>query len=71
MCGSFRTSRALTQLYEEALRPVGLRATQLTILQALSYAGEASPASARNRGPGRGGEQGALLPGCLSRTPPR
>ncbi|PYX62468.1 MAG: hypothetical protein DMG74_20740 [Acidobacteria bacterium] len=41
MCGSFRrTSRALTQLYESALRPVGLRATQFTILQALSLAGE-------------------------------
>lgn len=41
MCGSFRrASRALTQLYENALRPVGLRATQFTILQALSLAGE-------------------------------
>jgi len=41
MCGSFRrTSRALTQLYENALRPLGLRATQFTILQALSLAGE-------------------------------
>jgi DNA-binding MarR family transcriptional regulator len=40
MCGSFRrTSRALTQLYENALRPLGLRATQFTILQALSLAG--------------------------------
>jgi DNA-binding MarR family transcriptional regulator len=43
MCGSFRrTSRALTQLYEAALRPLGLRATQLTILQVLSLAGEVS-----------------------------
>jgi DNA-binding MarR family transcriptional regulator len=41
MCGSFRrTSRALTQLYENSLRPLGLRATQFTILQALSLAGE-------------------------------
>ena len=41
MCGNFRrASRALTQLYEEAIRPLGLRATQLTILQALSLAGE-------------------------------
>ena len=41
MCASFRrTSRALTQLYENALRPLGLRATQFTILQALSLAGE-------------------------------
>ena len=43
MCASFRrASRALTQLYDEALRPVGLRATQLTVLQALSRAGEVS-----------------------------
>jgi DNA-binding MarR family transcriptional regulator len=43
MCGNFRrTSRALTQFYEEALRPLGLRATQFTILQALSLAGEVS-----------------------------
>ena len=41
MCASFRrTSRALTQLYEDALRPVGLRATQFTVLQTLSLAGE-------------------------------
>jgi len=41
MCGSFRrTARALTQLYESALRPLGLRATQFTILQVLSLAGE-------------------------------
>jgi DNA-binding MarR family transcriptional regulator len=43
MCGSFRrTARALTQLYEEGLRPHGLRATQLTILQVLSRTGEVS-----------------------------
>src|SRR5271170_1525104 len=43
LCGTLRrTSRALTQLYEDALRPLGLRATQLTILQALSLAGEVS-----------------------------
>jgi DNA-binding MarR family transcriptional regulator len=43
MCASFRrASRALTQLYDEALRPVGLRTTQFTILQALSLAGEVS-----------------------------
>jgi len=41
MCGSFRrTARALTQLYEKTLRPLGLRATQMTILQALSRTGE-------------------------------
>jgi len=43
MCASFRrASRALTQLYDGALHPLGLRATQFTILQALSLAGEAS-----------------------------
>jgi len=41
MCaGLRRASRALTQFYEEELRPVGLRATQFTILQTLSLAGE-------------------------------
>jgi DNA-binding MarR family transcriptional regulator len=41
MCASFRRSaRAMTQLYENELRPLGLRATQLTILQVLSRAGE-------------------------------
>jgi DNA-binding MarR family transcriptional regulator len=41
MCASLRrASRALSQLYEEALRPVGLRATQFTILQLLSLEGE-------------------------------
>ncbi len=43
MCGSLRrTSRALTQLYEKELRPLGLRSTQLTILQVLSRMGELS-----------------------------
>ena len=41
ICASFRrASRALTQFYEKALRPTGLRATQFTILQTLSLAGE-------------------------------
>ena len=41
MCASFRrTSRALTHLYEQALRPHGLRASQFTILQTLALAGE-------------------------------
>ena len=41
MCASFRrASRALTQVYEDGLRPTGLRATQFTILQAFSLAGE-------------------------------
>jgi DNA-binding MarR family transcriptional regulator len=43
MCAGFRrTTRALTQHYETALRPLGLRATQFTILQVLSLAGEVS-----------------------------
>lgn len=43
MCANLRrASRALTQQYEEILRPLGLRATQFTILQALSKAGEVS-----------------------------
>ena len=43
MCSSVRrASRALTQLYEQALRPLGLRATQFTVLQVLSLAGEVS-----------------------------
>ncbi len=42
-CASIRrASRVLTQLYEQSLRPAGLRATQFTILQALSLAGELS-----------------------------
>ncbi len=41
LCGSFRQStRALSQVYESALRPTGLRATQFTVLQALSITGE-------------------------------
>lgn len=41
MCASFRrAARAVTQIYDEALRPHGLRATQFTILQALSLSGE-------------------------------
>jgi DNA-binding MarR family transcriptional regulator len=43
MCASFRrASRVLTRHYETALRPLGLRATQFTLLQALSLAGEVS-----------------------------
>jgi DNA-binding MarR family transcriptional regulator len=41
MCASIRrASRTLSQIYDEALRPLGLRATQFTVLQALSVAGE-------------------------------
>jgi len=43
MCASLRrAARALTHLYEQALRPLGLRATQFTVLQALELAGEVS-----------------------------
>jgi DNA-binding MarR family transcriptional regulator len=43
MCASFpRVSRVLTPHYDTALRPVGLRATQFTLLPALSLAGEVS-----------------------------
>lgn len=41
LCASLRrASRSLSQLYEEALRPLGLRGSQFTILQVLSLAGE-------------------------------
>src|SRR4029077_10288080 len=43
LCASVRrASRILTQHYDTALRPLGLRATQFTLLQALSLAGEVS-----------------------------
>src|SRR5271167_4662034 len=43
LCASFRrAARVLTQHYDNALRPLGLSATQFTLLQALSLAGEVS-----------------------------
>jgi DNA-binding MarR family transcriptional regulator len=43
LCASVRrAARALTQHYEEAVRPLGLRATQFTLLQTLSLTGEVS-----------------------------
>ncbi len=61
MCGNFRrTARALTQLYDQALRPLGLRATQFTILQFLSLAGEVSQ--------GQLGEMLAMDSTTLTRT---
>jgi DNA-binding MarR family transcriptional regulator len=61
MCSSFRrTSRALTQLYEEALQPLGLRATQFTILQVLALAGEVTQ--------GQLGEMLAMDSTTLTRT---
>ncbi len=42
-CASLRrAARLLTQRYEEALRPLGLHASQFTILQMLSIVGEAN-----------------------------
>jgi DNA-binding MarR family transcriptional regulator len=61
LCGNFRrTARALSHLYEEALRPLGLRGTQFTILQALSLAGEVTQ--------GRLGEMLAMDSTSLTRT---
>jgi DNA-binding MarR family transcriptional regulator len=41
LCANLRrAARALTQVYEDALRPVGLRGPQFTILQTLSLTGE-------------------------------
>ena len=43
VCASLRrASRALNQLYEDSLRPLGLRGSQFTILQTLSFTGELS-----------------------------
>ncbi|HLL45313.1 MAG TPA: MarR family winged helix-turn-helix transcriptional regulator [Longimicrobiaceae bacterium] len=36
-----RVSRALTRMYDEALRPLGLQATQLTLLNAVTMCAEA------------------------------
>jgi DNA-binding MarR family transcriptional regulator len=35
-----RVSRALTRMYDEALRPLGIQATQLTLLNAVAMMGE-------------------------------
>ena len=61
LCATFRrTTRALSQLYDDAVRPLGLRTTQFTILQALSLTGEVSQ--------GRLGEILALDSTTLTRT---
>ncbi len=40
LCASLRrASRSLTQVYEDAFRPLGMRGTQFTVLQVLDYAG--------------------------------
>ena len=35
-----RVSRAITRMYDEALRPMGIQATQLTLLNAIAMSGE-------------------------------
>lgn len=61
MCSNMRrASRALTQLYEDALRPVGIRSTQFTILQVLAKVGEVTQ--------GRLGEILAMDSTSLTRT---
>lgn len=62
LCSNFRrTSRALSQLYETALRPVGLRVTQFTVLQFLSIVG-------REISQGQMGEMLAMDSTSLTRT---
>lgn len=61
MCANLRrASRALSQHYDEAMRPLGLTVTQFTILQALSLTGEVSQ--------GRLGEILAMDSTTLTRT---
>jgi len=61
LCGSLRrAARALTQAYERELRPLGLRGTQLTILQVLARAGEV--------GQGQLGEMLSMDSTSLTRT---
>ena len=55
-----RATRVVTQLYEQALRPTGLRATQLALLQALAARGGISQ--------GRLGELLAIDSTTLTRT---
>lgn len=61
LCSSLRrTARSLTQLYEQELRPLGLRSTQFTILQVLDRTGELTQ--------GRLGEILAMDSTSLTRT---
>lgn len=55
-----RAARALTQHYEAVMRPLGLKGTQFTLLQALSLTGEVSQ--------GRLGEILAMDSTTLTRT---
>jgi DNA-binding MarR family transcriptional regulator len=60
-CASLRrAARAVTQVYDEELRPTGLRVTQYTLLEALGKVGDV--------GQGRLGELLALDSTTLSRT---
>jgi len=61
LCANIRrVSRAITQRYEEALRPVGLTITQFTILRAVSLLGDITQ--------GRLGEILAMDSTTLTRT---
>jgi len=61
LCGSVRrAARALTQVYEKALSPTGLTATQMTILQVLARVAEVTQ--------GRLGEILAMDSTSLTRT---
>jgi DNA-binding MarR family transcriptional regulator len=61
LCATIRrASRAITQRYDEALRPTGLTITQFTLLQALSLAGDITQ--------GRLGEILAMDSTTLTRT---
>ena len=42
-----RVSRAVTRIYDDALRPLGIHATQLTLLNAIAMAGAEGAAMAR------------------------
>ena len=42
-----RVARALTRMYDEALRPLGIQATQLTLLNAVAMTGEQGAAMGR------------------------
>jgi DNA-binding MarR family transcriptional regulator len=60
-CASLRrAARAATQLYDDALRPTGVRLTQFTLLQMLSLTGPITQGSL--------GEQLAMDSTTLSRT---
>jgi DNA-binding MarR family transcriptional regulator len=45
-----RVSRALTRMYDEALRPLGIHATQLTLLNAITMFGEGGAVMSRLSG---------------------